>query len=137
MSIDVTGIHYAHAEAAEAKRHRPARRVPGELLALLGPSGCGKTTLPRIVAGPRVPLIAGASFSNGRDVGTRERHVGLCSSTTRRPNPPQRVRENVAFGLRVALVPASRRDEIDRRVMTCSTFAARRLRAPLSVAVLE
>jgi phosphate transport system ATP-binding protein len=84
-----------------------ARRIT----ALIGPSGCGKSTLLRtlnrmndLVPGCRVSgrvTLDGADIrAAGTDVCALRKRVGM---VFQRPNPfPLSVRENVAFGLRVA-----------------------------------
>lgn len=78
----------------------------GEFFSLLGPSGCGKTTLLRIVAGFEHPdtgrvLLDGQDITdlppNRRKVNTIFQNYALFPHLT--------VRENIAFGLRVAKRP--------------------------------
>lgn len=78
----------------------------GEFYSLLGPSGCGKTTLLRMLAGFEQP-DAGRIFLDGRDITN-------LPANTRRVNtvfqnyalfPHLTVRENIAFGLKVARRP--------------------------------
>ena len=86
----------------------------GEYVAFLGPSGSGKSTLLRIIAGLEA-LDEGEVWLDGRRIdalppGRRGvamvfQHYALY--------PHMSVRENMAFGLRNARVPA---DEIERRV---------------------
>lgn len=80
----------------------------GEVFSLLGPSGCGKTTLLRIAAGLESP-DAGRVFLDGQEI------TGL-PPERRRINtvfqsyalfPHMSVRDNVAFGPRVARRPAT------------------------------
>jgi spermidine/putrescine ABC transporter ATP-binding subunit len=86
----------------------------GDFLAILGPSGCGKTTLLRMIAGFTEPS-SGTIRMAGRDV-TR-------LGPEKRPSnmvfqgyglfPHMSVKQNVAYGLRVAKTPAA---EIAERV---------------------
>ncbi len=86
----------------------------GEFFALLGPSGCGKTTLLRMLAGFETP-DEGRILLDGKDIAQVLPH--------RRPInmmfqnyalfPHLAVRDNIAFGLRRAGLPAS---EIASRV---------------------
>src|SRR5690606_36910104 len=85
----------------------------GEFFALLGPSGCGKTTTLRVIAGFEDP--------NAGDVLLRGKQVRGIPSFHRPVNtvfqdyalfPHMTVLQNVAFGLRMAKVPA---DEARRR----------------------
>jgi spermidine/putrescine transport system ATP-binding protein len=86
----------------------------GEIFSLLGPSGCGKTTLLRMLAGFEVPdegriLLDGVDITDlpphRRQVNTIFQNYALF--------PHLSVRENIAFGLRIAKVP---RRETDQRV---------------------
>jgi len=79
---------------------------PGEFFSLLGPSGCGKTTLLRILAGFEQPdrgrvLLGGEDVTdlppNQRKVNTIFQSYALF--------PHLSVRENIAFGLKVAKRP--------------------------------
>jgi len=86
----------------------------GDFLAILGPSGCGKTSLLRMIGGFLDPT-GGRIEIAGRDV----THLG----PERRPTnmvfqgyglfPHMTVRQNVAYGLRIARLPAA---ETGRRV---------------------
>lgn len=79
----------------------------GEFLALLGPSGCGKTTLLRLIGGFLTPT-AGRIIIDGEDV----THL---PPERRRTNmvfqgyglfPHMTVRQNIAYGLKIAGRPA-------------------------------
>jgi len=86
----------------------------GEFLVLVGPSGCGKTTLLRMVAGLETP-DSGTVAIGGRDVTwlpPRERQVSMVFQSYA-IFPHMKVRQNIAFGLRMRKVPP---DEIERRV---------------------
>ena len=85
-----------------------------EFVTLLGPSGCGKTTTLRIIGGFEYPS-EGTVYFEGKDI------TGL-PPYKRRVNtvfqkyalfPHLNVRDNIAFGLKIAKVP---RDEINKRV---------------------
>ncbi|MEI4472820.1 ABC transporter ATP-binding protein [Frigidibacter sp. MR17.24] len=81
---------------------------PGELVALLGPSGCGKTTTMRAIAGLMTP-VSGRIELDGRDitrVPANRRGIGLVFQSYAL-FPHLTVFENVAFGLRLARVPAA------------------------------
>lgn len=88
----------------------------GEFFSVLGPSGCGKTTLLRLVAGFEVPdsgriLLDGVDVTrlppNQRSVNTVFQNYALFPHLT--------VRENIAFGLRIAKMDPAR---IEREVDT-------------------
>jgi ABC-type Fe3+/spermidine/putrescine transport system ATPase subunit len=79
----------------------------GEIVGLLGPSGCGKSTLLNIIAGLEhqdsgLIVVNGADISNvpvhRRDFGFMFQELALF--------PHKNVRDNVAFGLRMAHLPA-------------------------------
>jgi len=77
--------------------------APGEIVCLLGPSGCGKTTLLRIIAGLEQPesgqvLVEGQDIA---DVPVHQRGFGLMFQDLAL-FPHKNVRENVAFGLKMA-----------------------------------
>ena len=86
----------------------------GDFFSVLGPSGCGKTTLLRLVAGFEVPdsgriLLDGVDVTglppNRRAVNTVFQSYALFPHLT--------VRENIAFGLRIAKMDPSK---IEREV---------------------
>jgi ABC-type Fe3+/spermidine/putrescine transport system ATPase subunit len=88
--------------------------APGEILCLLGPSGCGKTTLLYIVAGLE-QAGGGQVLIEGRDASgmpVHQRGFGLMFQDLAL-FPHKNVRDNVAFGLRMANLP---RQAIDARV---------------------
>jgi spermidine/putrescine transport system ATP-binding protein len=107
----------------------------GDFLALLGPSGCGKTTLLRIIGGFLSP-DKGEIEIDGRNVtqlGPEQRHTNMVFQGYGL-FPHMTVRENVAYGLKVAGCP---RDQRDREVgamleMTHISDYANRLPAELS-----
>ncbi len=86
----------------------------GEFMVFVGPSGCGKTTLLRSIAGLEKPS-AGRVTIGGDDV-TRwppaRRGVSMVFQSYAL-YPHMTVRENIAFGLKVAKVP---KDDIAGRV---------------------
>ncbi|RVT81546.1 ABC transporter ATP-binding protein [Rhodobacteraceae bacterium CCMM004] len=86
----------------------------GEFFTLLGPSGCGKTTMLRAIAG-FVPVAGGRIEIAGKDVThvpAEKRDVGIVFQNYAL-FPHMSVRENVAFGLKVA---RRSRAEIGREV---------------------
>jgi spermidine/putrescine ABC transporter ATP-binding subunit len=86
----------------------------GEFISLLGPSGCGKTTVLRCIAGFEKPDTGEIWLRNIKvnDVLPEKRDIGLVfQSYALFPN--MRIRENIAFPLRIKGVP---REEQDSRV---------------------
>jgi ABC-type Fe3+/spermidine/putrescine transport system ATPase subunit len=86
----------------------------GDFLAIVGPSGCGKTTLLNMIAGFIAPdagriEIAGADVTR---LGPERRPTNMVFQSYGL-FPHMTVRQNIAYGLRIAKVPA---DEIRRRV---------------------
>jgi multiple sugar transport system ATP-binding protein len=81
----------------------------GEFVVLLGPSGCGKTTLLRSIAGLE-QIDAGRILIGGRevtDLAPRHRKIAMVFQSYA-VFPHMTVFENIAFGLRMAKVPAAR-----------------------------
>ena len=92
----------------------------GTFTTLLGPSGCGKTTLLRMIAG-FYAVEGGEIFLGGRritDVPAHRRHTAMVFQDYAL-FPHMRVRENVAYGLRLARQP---RATITRRVAETLDF---------------
>ena len=85
-----------------------------EFLTLLGPSGCGKTTTLRIIGGFMTPTSGDVTFDGVRinDVPPHKRQINTVFQKYAL-FPHLDVFENIAFGLRIAKVPA---EEIEERV---------------------
>ena len=85
-----------------------------EFLTLLGPSGCGKTTTLRIIGGFQTPTSGDVTFDGERinDVPPHKRQINTVFQKYAL-FPHLDVFENIAFGLRIAKVPA---EEIEERV---------------------
>jgi putative spermidine/putrescine transport system ATP-binding protein len=86
----------------------------GEFVSFLGPSGCGKTTMLRIVAGFEEPT-SGRIVIGGTDVTNlkpNQRNIGMVFQAYAL-FPNLTVRQNIAFGLKVA---GMSRREADARV---------------------
>ena len=85
-----------------------------EFLTLLGPSGCGKTTTLRIIGGFTTPTSGDVTFNGVRinDVPPHKRQINTVFQKYAL-FPHLDVFENIAFGLRIAKVPA---EEIEERV---------------------
>jgi sn-glycerol 3-phosphate transport system ATP-binding protein len=96
-------IHGVNAEIAD-----------GEFIVIVGPSGCGKSTLLRMVAGLEV-ITGGEIHIAGRVVNRlepAERDIAMVFQNYAL-YPHMSVFENMAYGLKIAKVPA---DEIEARV---------------------
>ena len=85
-----------------------------DFLTLLGPSGCGKTTTLRIIGGFTTPTSGDVTFDGVRinDVPPHKRQINTVFQKYAL-FPHLDVFENIAFGLRIAKVPA---EEIEERV---------------------
>ena len=85
-----------------------------EFLTLLGPSGCGKTTTLRIIGGFTTPTSGDVTFDGVRinDIPPHKRQINTVFQKYAL-FPHLDVFENIAFGLRIAKVPA---EEIEERV---------------------
>ena len=90
----------------------------GEFIVLLGPSGCGKTTLLRLIAGLHY-CDGGIVSINGKDVtnlSASKRGLAMVFQSYAL-YPHMTVRNNIAFGLKLAKMP---KDEIAERVKKVS-----------------
>lgn len=85
-----------------------------EFVTLLGPSGCGKTTTLRIIGGFEYPT-QGTVYFEGKDITDLPPYKRRVNTVFQKYAlfPHLNVRDNIAFGLKIAKVP---RDEINRRV---------------------
>jgi multiple sugar transport system ATP-binding protein len=113
-SIRLEGLHKTYPNGHVAVSGIDIEVADGEFLVLVGPSGCGKSTVLRLVAGLESPtggrvLIAGTDVTERTP---RERDVAMVFQSYAL-YPHMRVRENLAFGLRMRSVAG---DEIRRRV---------------------
>ncbi len=91
----------------------------GEFLALLGPSGCGKTTLLKMIGGFLAPTTGTIEIS-GEDVtryGPEKRRTNLVFQGYGL-FPHMTVRQNVAYGLKLAQTPKKQMDEKTDRMLS-------------------
>jgi lactose/L-arabinose transport system ATP-binding protein len=90
----------------------------GEFVVFVGPSGCGKSTLLRMIAGLE-DVTSGDILIAGKDVtdlDPAKRGIAMVFQSYAL-YPHMSVRENLAFGLKIARTPA---DEIERQVMAAA-----------------
>lgn len=88
----------------------------GEFFSILGPSGCGKTTLLRLLAGFETP-DSGKILLNGQDITHRSPNKRPINTVFQDYSlfPHLSIRENIAFGLRIAKRPNNEiKYEVDR-----------------------
>lgn len=86
----------------------------GDFLAILGPSGCGKTTLLNLIAGFLIPDSGSISIAD-KDmtrIGPEHRPTNMVFQSYGL-FPHMTVRQNIAYGLRIARIPSS---ELNSRV---------------------
>jgi ABC-type nitrate/sulfonate/bicarbonate transport system ATPase subunit len=100
--VDVAGVskHYASPGGGlEAVKDLRFTADAGELVAIVGPSGCGKTTVLRMIQGLEAPSSGHVHIAGGEP---RAAEVGF---VFQQPSlfPWWTVRQNVAFGLRLAV----------------------------------
>ena len=84
----------------------------GKRVVLLGPSGCGKTTILRMIAGLE-DITSGELYMGGKkvnDIEPGERNVAMVFQNYAL-YPHMTVEKNILFGLEIAKVPRSKREE--------------------------
>lgn len=87
----------------------------GDFMCLVGPSGCGKSTFLRIAAGLQKP-DEGQILLDGRPIAkTSPDRIMVFQEGAL--FPWLKVRDNVEFGLKIAGIPASERNEISNRYL--------------------
>jgi len=89
----------------------------GEFFTLLGPSGCGKTTTLRIIAGLETPT-KGRVYIDDNDVtetSPKERDVAMVFQSWAL-YPHMKVKDNIAFPLKLRKVPKKERDRKIREI---------------------
>src|SRR5882762_6624863 len=123
LKIEVEHLSFFYGEK-RALEDISIKIQPNMVTAFIGPSGCGKSTFLRtlnrmndIIPGARVEgsvcIDGNDVYGQGVDVVALRRKVGM---VFQKSNPfPKSVFENVAYGLRINKMPASRAD-LDGRV---------------------
>jgi sn-glycerol 3-phosphate transport system ATP-binding protein len=116
-ALSIRGVTKEYGRGASANRviHGvDAEIADGEFIVIVGPSGCGKSTLLRMVAG--LEEITGGEIAIGgrvvNDVEPADRDIAMVFQNYAL-YPHMSVRDNMAYGLKIARVP---RAEIDARV---------------------
>ena len=103
----------------------------GEFFSLLGPSGCGKTTLLRLLAGFEQP-DAGRLILDGVDITALPPHRRPVNTVFQNYAlfPHLSVRDNIAFGPRVARWPRPKIDEAVAAMLTLTQLEDKADRKP-------
>ena len=112
LTLDKLNKRYG--ESAQVIKSIDLQINSGEFVVIVGPSGCGKSTLLRMIAGLE-DISGGGMYIDGayvNDDTPSERGIGMVFQSYAL-YPHMNVYENMAFGLRLAKLPA---DEIARRV---------------------
>ncbi|MDR3467875.1 MAG: ABC transporter ATP-binding protein [Xanthobacteraceae bacterium] len=111
--IDINGLHKEFG-GRRVLRDINLSIAEGEFLALVGPSGCGKSTLLRAIAGLE-PTSGGSIAFDGRPVDAappQARNVAMVFQSYAL-YPHMRVRDNLAFGLKLrGLDPSERQRRV-------------------------
>ena len=123
-SIQLTGIGKQFGDTI-ALRDIDLAIADGEFIVFVGPSGCGKSTLLRIIAGLEEPTNGQIAIDGKQVTRTPAAKRGLSMVfQSYGLYPHMTVRDNMAFGLKMAKLPAA---DIERRVNAAAeTPAARR-----------
>ncbi len=102
--------------AHEALREIDLDIAAGEFVVLLGPSGCGKSTLLYLIAGLETPT-SGEMYAGGQIIEgpAPERSLIFQEASL---FPWLTVWQNVSFGLSIRNMPAAKRMEVARQVLT-------------------
>jgi lactose/L-arabinose transport system ATP-binding protein len=112
-SIELVGVHKSFG-AVEVIKNLDLTIAGGEFVVFVGPSGCGKSTLLRMIAGLE-EVTTGDIYIAGRDVtdlDPAKRGIAMVFQSYAL-YPHMSVRENLAFGLKIAHTPEA---EVDRQV---------------------
>ena len=116
--ITISGISKGFDESTKVIKKLNLDIKSGEFIVLLGPSGCGKTTLLRLIAG--LYYCDGGTIKIGSKDATKlaasKRGLAMVFQSYAL-YPHMTVRNNIAFGLKLAKIP---KDKIDARVKEVS-----------------
>ncbi|MCG6957223.1 MAG: sn-glycerol-3-phosphate ABC transporter ATP-binding protein UgpC [Gemmatimonadetes bacterium] len=114
-TIRLDGVEKRFSDGTTAVRRLSLEIRDGELFVLLGPSGCGKSTLLNLIVGLETPTSGTVSVDGrsmaGVEPGKRDMAMVFQSYAI---YPHMTVRQNLAFPLEVAGVPA---EERNRRIV--------------------
>jgi NitT/TauT family transport system ATP-binding protein len=119
IEFDGVGLTYASQSGAStiALDNLRCRFAPRKVTAIIGPSGCGKSTMLQIARGLLEPTHGEVRFLDMREGRTADRPAMSTVWQAFNLVPWLTVLENVEFGLRLAGIPASQRDERARRAL--------------------
>ncbi|KAB2873362.1 MAG: sn-glycerol-3-phosphate ABC transporter ATP-binding protein UgpC, partial [Burkholderiaceae bacterium] len=133
ISIRNVSKQYGHGPKANPVIHGVSAEIAdGEFIVIVGPSGCGKSTLLRMVAGLE-EITAGEIAIGGRvvnDVEPAHRDIAMVFQNYAL-YPHMSVFDNMAYGLKIAKVPASEiRQRVDKAagILQLQPFLARKPR---------
>ena len=132
-SIAFRGVHKSYCDNPPVLREVDLEIGEGEFCVFIGPSGCGKSTLLRMVAGLE-EVTQGDLFIGGErmnDVPSAKRGIAMVFQSYAL-FPHMTVYENIAFGLRLAKVPAQEIDTTVRetaRVLQLEPYLERKPKA--------
>ncbi len=133
ISIRNVSKQYGHGPKANPVIHGVSAEISdGEFIVIVGPSGCGKSTLLRMVAGLE-EITTGEIAIGGRvvnDVEPAHRDIAMVFQNYAL-YPHMSVFDNMAYGLKIAKVPASEiRQRVDKAagILQLQPFLARKPR---------
>jgi NitT/TauT family transport system ATP-binding protein len=119
IEFDGVGLTYASQSGAPtiALDNLRCRFAPRKVTAIIGPSGCGKSTMLQIARGLLEPTHGRVRFNEAREGRAADRPAMSTVWQAFNLFPWLTVLENAEFGLRLAGVSVSQRDERARRAL--------------------